>query len=86
MGPVARAYGGFRAARRIDLRTLHEHPDDIVFLQAIWRDRSSLDPRDKSNRVTREIATKLAEAIRRATRNQVVQHLEGADRSRRCSS
>lgn len=53
-------YGGFQAARRIDLPTLHERPEDIELLQDIWTRPEARDPRAKANAVTREIATKLA--------------------------
>ena len=53
-------YGGFQAAHRINLPTLHERPEDIELLQDIWTRPEARDPRAKANAVTREIATKLA--------------------------
>ncbi|MGH7591226.1 MAG: DNA methyltransferase, partial [Gemmatimonadales bacterium] len=54
-------FGGFNAARRIDLRKLADAPADVALLKAIWEDPASLDPRAKAARVTKEIAAKLAE-------------------------
>jgi hypothetical protein len=53
-------YGGFSAARRIDLRSLGERPQDADFLRAIWTDPASLDPNARALRVTTEIAERLA--------------------------
>ncbi len=54
-------YGGFGAARRIDLRTLATNPDDIELLRDIWTNPAARDPRARSAAVTREIAGKLGE-------------------------
>lgn len=54
-------YGGFNLARRIDLRTLTDRPEDIDFLRAVWENPSSLDPRGRAAAVTREVAARLAE-------------------------
>lgn len=58
-------YGGFKAADRIDLLRLHERPDDIELLRAIWEDPQSLDPQGPANVVTKEIAEHLAELASR---------------------
>lgn len=54
-------YGGFSAGRRIELRTLHQRPDDIALLRDIWSDPAARDPRARAAAVTRDIAGKLAE-------------------------
>jgi hypothetical protein len=54
-------YGGFNLARRIDLRTLADRPEDIDFLRAVWENPASLDPRGRAAAVTREVAARLAE-------------------------
>ncbi len=54
-------YGGFAAAENVDLRSLHERPDDIAFVQDIWTQPEKRDPRARSNAVTRQIAQHLAE-------------------------
>ncbi|HEX2188061.1 MAG TPA: DNA methyltransferase, partial [Longimicrobiaceae bacterium] len=54
-------YGGFNLARRIDLRTLAERPEEIDFLRAVWDNPASLDPRGRAAAVTREVAARLAE-------------------------
>lgn len=54
-------YGGFNAARRIDLRTLAEHPADARLLRDIWIDPARRDPRRRAQAVTEEIARLLAE-------------------------
>lgn len=54
-------YGGFNLARRFDLRTLAERPDEVDFLRAVWENPSSLDPRGRAAAVTREVAARLAE-------------------------
>lgn len=56
----AGTYGGFQAARRIDLPTLHETPDDIAFLRDIFINPAARDPRGRAAAVTRDIAGKLA--------------------------
>jgi hypothetical protein len=53
-------YGGFSAARRIDLCNLGDRPHDSDFLRAIWTDPASLDPNARALRVTTEIAERLA--------------------------
>ncbi|HEX8358864.1 MAG TPA: DNA methyltransferase [Longimicrobium sp.] len=57
----AGTYGGFALARRVDLRTLWERPDDIEFLRAVWENPASLDPRGRAAAVTRDVAGRLAE-------------------------
>jgi len=54
-------YGGFNLARRIDLRTLADRPEDIDFLRLVWENPSSLDPCGRAAAVTREVAARLAE-------------------------
>ena len=55
------SFGGFAAcARRIDLRTLHQRPDDIELLRDIWTNPGARDPRVRAQAVTTEIAGKLA--------------------------
>jgi hypothetical protein len=53
-------YGGFQAARRIHLPTLHERPKDIAFLRDVVTNPSARDPRGRAAAVTRDIAAKLA--------------------------
>ncbi|HYW13460.1 MAG TPA: type IIL restriction-modification enzyme MmeI, partial [Longimicrobium sp.] len=53
-------YGGLNAARRIDLRTLWQRPDDIEFLRAVWENPASLNPAIRGRAVTREVAERLA--------------------------
>ena len=55
------SYGGYNAARRIDLRALADSPADVAFLRAVWTDPALLDPRLHAQAVTEEIATLLAE-------------------------
>ncbi|HEX8452079.1 MAG TPA: DNA methyltransferase [Longimicrobium sp.] len=57
----AGTYGGFALARRFDLATLWQRPDDIEHLRAIWEKPASLDPRGRAAAVTREVAARLAE-------------------------
>lgn len=54
-------YGGFTAAERVDLETLHERKEDIELLQDIWTRPGRRNPRAKANAVTKEIAEHLAE-------------------------
>lgn len=54
-------YGDFHAGRKINLRRLHERPEDIALLRDIWTNPSARDPRGHSAAVTREIADHLAE-------------------------
>lgn len=54
-------FGGYASARRIDLTTLHERPDDAALLVDIWTDPSVRNPRLTAQLVTREIAEHLAE-------------------------
>jgi hypothetical protein len=54
-------YGGFNAARRIDLTTLADRPDDVGFLRDIWDNPAARDPRSKAVAVTQELAARLAE-------------------------
>jgi hypothetical protein len=53
-------YGGVNAARRIDLRTLWQRPDEIEFLRAVWENPESLNPAVRGRVVTREVAERLA--------------------------
>jgi hypothetical protein len=55
-------YGDWQAGRRIDLTRLHERPDEVAFLRAIWTDPGSLDPRARAQAVTKEVAGYLAKA------------------------
>lgn len=55
------SYGGFNAARRIDLPTLADRPDDVALLRDIWRDPEARNPARKAEAVTREVAARLAE-------------------------
>jgi hypothetical protein len=57
----AGTFGGFPAARRIDLTRLHENADDAALLVDIWENPSARDPRMASQQVTKEIAGHLAE-------------------------
>ncbi len=57
-------YGDWHAGRRIDLRNLHERAEDAAFLRTIWTDPQSLDPRAKSQAVTKEVAGHLANLAR----------------------
>jgi hypothetical protein len=54
-------YGGYGAGRRIDLRTLAEHPEDVDLLRDIWTNPAARDPRGHAAAVTRDIARKLGE-------------------------
>lgn len=54
-------YGGFSAARRIDLKRLHERPEDADLLRDIWTEPQVRDPRAHAIAVTKEIADKLAD-------------------------
>ncbi|MGI9183158.1 MAG: type IIL restriction-modification enzyme MmeI [Longimicrobiaceae bacterium] len=54
-------YGGFNAARRIDLRTLADRPEDAELLRDIWTDPAARDPRSRAIVVTREIAGRLGQ-------------------------
>jgi hypothetical protein len=54
-------FGGYPAARRIDLMRLHERPEDIALLVDIWTNPNARDPRMSSQLVTKEIAQRLAE-------------------------
>lgn len=53
-------FGGFSAARRIDLPSLAARPADVALLQDIWREPERRDPRAKSQAITVAIAGKLA--------------------------
>lgn len=57
-------YGDWQAGRRIDLTRLHEQPDAVAFLRAIWTDPQSLDPRARAQAVTKEVAGHLANLAR----------------------
>lgn len=54
------SYGGFSAARKINLATLAQNEDDRAILRDIFMDPSLRDPRTHAVRVTRETAEKLA--------------------------
>lgn len=58
-------YGDWHAGRRIDLRKLHERSDDVAFLRTIWSDPHSLDPRARSQAVTKEVAGYLADLAKK---------------------
>ena len=49
-------YGGFHAARRVDLRLLAERPDDALFVRDVFADPARRDPRRHAQAVTEEIA------------------------------
>ena len=53
-------FPGFSSGKVIDLRTLHERPDDIALLRDIWENPTARDPRLHAQAVTRAIADKLA--------------------------
>ena len=57
----AGTFGGFAAARRIDLTRLHERAEDAALLADIWTNPSLRDPRTMSQAVTKDIARHLAE-------------------------
>ncbi len=54
-------YGGFKAAQAIDLRRLHERPEEIELLRDIWTRPDVRNPRKHAVAVTKEIATQLAQ-------------------------
>lgn len=54
-------YGGFQAARRIELPTLHQRSADTLFLQDVWERPQARDPRQRAEAVTKEIAAHLAD-------------------------
>ena len=54
------SYGGFQASRRVDLRILWSHPDEIALIRDIFQNPAARDPRGRAAAVTREIAEKLA--------------------------
>lgn len=58
---VSGRYDDYTLARRFDLRTLADRPDDIDFLRAVWEDPASLDVRPRAAAVTRAVAERLAE-------------------------
>jgi hypothetical protein len=53
-------FPGFAGGKAIDLRTLHQRPDDIALLRDIWENPTARDPRLHAQAVTRDIADKLA--------------------------
>jgi hypothetical protein len=53
-------FGGFGAGKRIDLPRLADRPDDIRLLRDIWEFPKVRDPRERAQRVTKDIAEKLA--------------------------
>ena len=58
---VSGRYDDVTLARRFDLRTLGDRPEDIDFLRAVWQDPASLDVRPRAAAVTRAVAERLAE-------------------------
>jgi hypothetical protein len=54
-------YGGYSAARRLDLTRLAERPEDQALLRDIWTQPAVRDPRTKAVAVTKELAAKLAD-------------------------
>lgn len=54
-------YGGYSAARRLDLTHLAERPEDAALLRDIWTQPAVRDPRTKAVAVTKELAAKLAD-------------------------
>ncbi|MEO8541108.1 MAG: DNA methyltransferase [bacterium] len=54
-------YGGFNAARRIDLPTLGDRPDDLALLRDIWENPAARDTSARSAQVTKQIAERLAQ-------------------------
>ena len=58
-------YGGFNAARRIDLTKLDDRPDDAALIHDIFSNPSIRDPRSKAIAVTKDIAARLAELATR---------------------
>jgi hypothetical protein len=58
------SYGDWQAGRRIDLTQLAAREDDTRFLQAIWTDPESLNPRARAQAVTKEVAGYLANLAR----------------------
>ncbi|MEX0843451.1 MAG: DNA methyltransferase, partial [Gemmatimonadota bacterium] len=54
-------YGGFRAGRSLELKSLADRPEDIALLRDIWERPEARDPRARAAAVTREIARHLAE-------------------------
>src|SRR6185437_10836872 len=55
------SFGGFYAARRIDLPTLLQRSEDVELLRDIWTNPAARDPRLHAQAVTQEIAGHLAE-------------------------
>lgn len=57
----AGTFGGYAAARRVDLARLYERPEDAALLVDIWTNPTARNPRLKSQAVTKDIAAHLAE-------------------------
>jgi hypothetical protein len=57
----AGTFGGYAAARRIDLVKLHERPDDAALLVDVWTNPTARNPRLTFQAVTKDIAAHLAE-------------------------
>jgi len=57
-------YGGFSAAKHIDLRKIHEDRESADLLRDIWTNPAARDPRSTAIAVTKEIAAKLADLAR----------------------
>ncbi|HXT17683.1 MAG TPA: DNA methyltransferase [Gemmatimonadaceae bacterium] len=58
------SYGDWQAGRRIDLTQLANREEDARFLEAIWTDPESLNPRSRAQAVTKEVAGYLANLAR----------------------
>jgi hypothetical protein len=54
-------YGGYNAGKRIDLPSLHERPELIALLRDIWENPAARDPRLRAQKVTEDVAARLAE-------------------------
>lgn len=53
-------YGGFNAAKRIELAKLPDRPDDASLIRDIFENPAIRDPRSKAIAVTKDIAARLA--------------------------
>jgi hypothetical protein len=60
-GFTSGGFGGYLSGHRINLASLHERPEDVALLRDIFTNPAARDPRGKAQRVTKEIAGKLAE-------------------------
>ena len=54
------SYGDFAAGRRLPLASLHEREEDVALLVDIFERPAARDPRGRAQRVTKEIAERLA--------------------------